>query len=63
MSERETAAILGLKRELKAVRASAREWKDQVARWRKVCTMLRSIAGLDDAQFRNLLKAESLPAE
>lgn len=61
MSERETAAIVGLKREIKSVRANARDWKDQAARWRKVCSTLRGLAGLDDGQFRNLLKAESLP--
>jgi len=63
MSDKETSAIVGLKRELKAVRATAREWKDQAVRWRRVCGMLRSLAGLDDGQFRNLLKAESLPCE
>jgi len=62
MSERETA-IIGLKREIKTVRTTARDLKDQNARWRKVCSMLRGLAGLDDAQFRNLLKSESLPTE
>ncbi|MET4034436.1 hypothetical protein ABIB94_008344 [Bradyrhizobium sp. JR7.2] len=62
MSDRETA-IIGLKREIKNVRATARDLKDQNARWSKVCVMLRGMAGLDDVQFRNLLKAESLPTE
>ncbi|TQF28788.1 hypothetical protein UNPA324_03325 [Bradyrhizobium sp. UNPA324] len=62
MGDRETA-IIGLKREIKTVRATARELKDQNASWRKVCVMLRGLAGLDDGQFRNLLKAESLPTE
>lgn len=63
MADRETCAILGLKRELKTARAGMREAKEQAARWRKVCTTLRGLAGLDDTQFRNLLQAESLPAE
>ena len=63
MSERETAAIVGLKREIKSVRANARELKEQTARWRKVCATLRGLAGLDDGQFSNLLKSESLPTE
>jgi hypothetical protein len=63
MSERETSALVGLKREIKSVRANVRELKDQTARWRKVCSTLRSLAGLDDGQYRNLLKAESLPCE
>lgn len=62
MSDRETA-IIGLKREIKTVRASARDLKDENARWRKVSATLRSLAGLDDGQFLNLLKAESLPTE
>lgn len=62
MSDRETA-IIGLKREIKTVRATARDLKDQNERWRKVCATLRALAGLDDAQFCNLLKAESLPVE
>lgn len=62
MSDKE-AAIMGLKREIKNVRATARDLKDETARWRKVCATLRSLAGLDDAQFRNLLKAEALPVE
>ncbi|MCW2218307.1 hypothetical protein M2232_001839 [Bradyrhizobium japonicum] len=59
MSDRETA-IIGLRREIKTVRESARDLKDQNARWRKVCSMLRGLAGLDDVQFRNLLNSESL---
>lgn len=62
MNDRETA-IIGLKREIKTVRANARELKDQAARWRKVCATLRGLAGLDEGQFRKLLKAESLPTE
>ncbi|OAF11772.1 hypothetical protein AYJ54_07890 [Bradyrhizobium centrolobii] len=62
MTNRETA-IIGLKREIKTVRATARDLKEQNEKWRKVCTTLRGLAGLDDAQFRNLLKAEALPVE
>ncbi|WP_247298159.1 MULTISPECIES: hypothetical protein [unclassified Bradyrhizobium] len=62
MSEQESA-IIGLKREIKTVRATARRLRDQNERWRKVCATLRSLAGLDDGQFQNLLKAESLPVE
>lgn len=62
MNDRETA-IIGLKREIKAVRATVRELKEQSERWRKVCATLRNLAGLDDGQFQNLLKAESLPVE
>jgi hypothetical protein len=63
MSDPQTSAILGLKRELKSTRAAARELKGQNERWRRVCATLRSLADLDDGQFRNLLKAESLPLE
>jgi len=62
MSDRE-AAIIGLRREIKTVRTTARDLKDQITRWRKVCSTLRGLSGLDEAQFRNLLKAESLPVE
>lgn len=62
MSDRETA-IIGLKREIKLVRATARDLREQNARWRKVCVTLRGLAGLDDGQFCNLLKSESLPVE
>ncbi len=59
MSDRETA-LIGLRREIKTVRATARELKDQNARWRKVCATLRGLAGLDDRQYANLLRCESL---
>lgn len=60
MSDKATSAILGLKAELKTVRARARELQGQTDRWRKVCATLRGLAGLDDGQFRNLLNSESL---
>jgi hypothetical protein len=63
MSDKETSAILGLKGELKSSRAKVRELSAQNDRWRKVCATLRGLAGLDAAQFQNLLKAESLPCE
>ncbi|MET3299682.1 hypothetical protein [Bradyrhizobium diazoefficiens] len=63
MNEREASALVGLKREIKAVRANVRELKDEAARWCKVCSTLRGLAGLDDGQYRNLLKAESLPCD
>ncbi|MHC2536004.1 hypothetical protein [Bradyrhizobium diazoefficiens] len=61
MNEREASALVGLKREIKAVRANVRELKGQAERWRKVCATLRGLAGLSDDQFRNLLRTESLP--
>jgi hypothetical protein len=57
------AAIVGLKRELKTVRATVRELKDQNERWRSVAHTLRKIAALDEDKFRNLLQAESLPGD
>jgi hypothetical protein len=63
MGDRETSAILGLKSELKSSRSKIRELSVQNERWRKVCATLRGLAGLEDVQFRNLLKAESLPCE
>ncbi|UPJ69881.1 hypothetical protein [Bradyrhizobium sp. 187] len=62
MSDRETA-IIGLRREIKIVRAAVRDLKGQNERWRKVCVMLCGVAGLDSGQFQNLLRAESLPVE
>ncbi|WP_449380863.1 hypothetical protein [Bradyrhizobium sp. UFLA05-112] len=59
----ETAAILGLKREIKSIRAKARELSAQNESWRRVCVTLRGLAGLDAGQFCNLLKAESLPCD
>jgi hypothetical protein len=53
------AAILGLKRELKASREKARQLKEQVDGWRRVARTLRSLAGLDEERFNNLLRAES----
>ena len=63
MTDKQTSAIVGLKREIKSVRETARELRGQNERWRKICGTLRQLAGLDDGQFRNLLKAESLPFE
>ena len=63
MSDRETSALVGLKREIKAVRAAARVLKDQNDRWRSVAQILRKLAGLDEDKFKNLLQAESLPCE
>lgn len=62
MSDRETA-IIGLKHELKTTRVKVRELKGQNERWHSVAQVLRKLAGLDDAQFKNLLQMESLPCE
>lgn len=56
MSDRETSAILGLKRELKAVRARVRELQAQNDRWRKVAQTLRKLAGIDENKLNNLLR-------
>lgn len=61
MSDKETSAILGLKRELKTIRGTVRELKDQNGRWCNVAHTLRDIAALDEEKFRNLLRAQSLP--
>jgi hypothetical protein len=63
MSDRETSAILGLKRELKQARAKVRNLRGENEAWRKVCATLQSLAGLDHGKFQNLLKAASLPVE
>jgi hypothetical protein len=63
MGERETSAILGLKRELKSSRAKARDLSVQNERWRRMCVTLRSLAGIDAERFNNLLRSESLPSE
>jgi hypothetical protein len=47
----EAVAIVGLKRELKAVRGTVRE-EDQNTRWRNVAHTLRKIAALDEEKFR-----------
>lgn len=60
MDDKRTTAILGLKAELKTVRARVRELTAQNEKWRKVAGILRSIAALDEAQFQNLLRAEAL---
>ena len=52
--------IIGLKRELKTIRGTVRELKDQNERWRNVAQTLRKLAGLDDDKFKNLIRAESL---
>jgi hypothetical protein len=62
MSSQETA-IVGLKAELKRIRARVRELKDENGRWRNVAHTLRKIAALDEDKFRNLLQAESLPGD
>ena len=56
----EQATIVGLKREMKTLREKARELKGQIERWRRVTHTLRSLAGLDDQRFNNLLRSESL---
>lgn len=61
--DKQTSAIVGLKREIKIVRADSRELKAQNRRWRNLCATLHRLAGLNDGQFQNLLKAESLPPE
>ncbi|MBO4227217.1 hypothetical protein [Bradyrhizobium neotropicale] len=53
--------IVGLKRELKVTREKVRDAKVETARWRNVALTLRKLAGLDEAKFKNLLQAESLP--
>ena len=63
MGDKETTAILGLKRELKSTREKVRELNSQNGRWRTVAQMLRKLAGLDEDKFKNLLQAESLPCE
>jgi len=59
----EQTAIVGLKRELKIVRATVRELKGQNERWRNVAQSLRKLAGVDDERFMNLLQAESLQSD
>jgi hypothetical protein len=63
MSDRETAAILGLKRELKTTREKVRDLSAQNLRWCSVAQSLRKLAGLEDEKFKNLLRAESLTCE
>ncbi|WP_334406596.1 hypothetical protein [Bradyrhizobium sp. AZCC 2289] len=63
MSDKTTSAIVGLKRELKTTREKVRELKGQSERWRNVASALRKIAALDEGQFENLLRSESLPCE
>jgi hypothetical protein len=63
VTEKQTAALIGLKRELKTVRATARSLKAQNEAWRDVARTLRQIAGLDDVQYLRLLQAASLPTE
>ena len=63
MSDRETAAILGLKRELKTTREKVRDLSAQNQRWCSVAQSLRKLAGLEDEKFKNLLRAESLTCE
>jgi hypothetical protein len=63
MSDKEISALIAIKHELKTTRAKVRELVGQNERWKNIAQSLRKIAGLDDGQFRNLLKAESLPSE
>jgi hypothetical protein len=63
MADKETAAILGLKREVQTLRQRARDLKSQNDRWRSVARTLRTLAGLPDDQFKRLLTAESLPCD
>jgi hypothetical protein len=63
MGDRETAALVGLKKEIKTVRATARELKSENERWREIARTLRTLAGLSDAQYSRLLNAASLPLE
>lgn len=63
MGENETSAIIGLRGEIKQVRARARELTAQNKRWRDVAQSLRKLAGIDEQKFRNLLRAESLPVD
>jgi hypothetical protein len=56
-------AIVGLKRELKSTRQEVRELRSQTGRWFRVAQTLQKVAGLDEAKFKNLLQAESLPCE
>lgn len=60
MSDKTTSALIGLKRELASVRATARDLKQRDSRWRSVAQMLRKLAGLSDEQFANVLRSESL---
>jgi hypothetical protein len=62
-STRQEAALVGLKREIKTVRATARELKVQVEAWRDVAQTLRKLAGLDEKQYSRLLQAAFLPIE
>lgn len=59
MAEQETV-IIGLKRELKTTREKVRGLSTQAAAWRRVAHTLRSLAGLSDDRFDNLLRSESL---
>ncbi|WP_035992657.1 hypothetical protein [Bradyrhizobium sp. WSM1253] len=63
MDDKQTSAILGLKRELKTTREKLRQLNFQDHRWRRVAQTLRKLAGLDEDKFRNLLQAEHLPFE
>jgi hypothetical protein len=62
MSDKETSAILGLKGELKAIRAKARDLAAQNERWSELACTLKTLAGLSDAQYSRLLHAASLPS-
>ncbi len=63
MADKEISAILGLKQEIKSLRQRARALSEQNERWRSVTRTLRSLAGLPDEQYRNLLQSQSLPPE
>jgi hypothetical protein len=63
MSDKETSAIVGLKHELKTVRAKVRDLASETKRWRMVADTLRTLAGLSEAQYSRLLNGASLPIE
>lgn len=63
MADKETSAILGLKQECRTLRQRARALKEQNDKWRSVAHTLRSLAGMHDEQFKNLLRAELLPCD
>jgi hypothetical protein len=60
MGDRETSAIIGLKRDLKDARAKARNVADENRRWRAVAQMLKKFGNIDDQKFANVLRSESL---
>jgi hypothetical protein len=53
-------AILGLKRELKAARKKASDFKMQSMGWRSLAETMRDLLGLDDEKFGNLARSKGL---